>query len=82
MVLVHAIFLPRVFGWLERGVRRVILGTVARSGLAGLFIGNTAERVLEGSNTDVMVVKQADFRSPIQIDPAESRGERAQQSLI
>lgn len=46
----------------------IILGTVARSGLAGLFIGNTAERVLEDSNCDVLVVKQADFTSPIQID--------------
>jgi universal stress protein E len=60
----------------------IILGTVARSGLAGLFIGNTAERVLEGSNTDVMVVKQADFKSPIQIDPEESRDRQAQQSLV
>jgi|TARA_Y100000310_G_scaffold344698_1_gene458872 universal stress protein E len=47
----------------------IILGTVARSGLAGLFIGNTAERVLEDSKSDVLVVKQADFTSPIQIDP-------------
>lgn len=46
----------------------IILGTVARSGLAGLFIGNTAERVLEDSNSDVLVVKQADFTTPIQID--------------
>lgn len=43
----------------------VVIGTVARSGLAGLFIGNTAETVLENSTVDVMVVKQADFQSPI-----------------
>lgn len=43
----------------------VILGSVARSGLAGLFVGNTAERVLEESATDVLVLKQADFVSPI-----------------
>jgi len=60
----------------------IILGTVARSGLAGLFIGNTAERVLEDSNTDVMVVKQADFKSPIQIDQPETRGNQIHQSLI
>ncbi|HJN49483.1 MAG: universal stress protein [Pseudomonadales bacterium] len=51
----------------------IILGTVARSGLAGLFIGNTAERVLEDSNSDVLVVKQADFTTPIQIDPLQDR---------
>lgn len=44
----------------------VILGTIARSGLSGLFIGNTAETVTENSITDVLVVKQADFQSPIQ----------------
>lgn len=46
----------------------VILGSVARSGLAGLFIGNTAERVLEESGTDVLVLKQADFSSPVKED--------------
>ena len=51
---------------LDAGI--VILGSVARSGLTGLFIGNTAERVLEESSTDVMVLKQADFASPLQKD--------------
>jgi len=46
---------------LEAGV--VVLGTVARTGMSGLFIGNTAEAVLEGSSTDVLVVKQAGFES-------------------
>ncbi len=43
----------------------VVLGTVARSGMSGLFIGNTAEAVLEGSSTDIMVVKQAGFECPL-----------------
>lgn len=43
----------------------IVIGTVARSGLQGLIVGNTAESVLEASKTDVLVVKQADFRSPI-----------------
>ncbi|MDH5737674.1 MAG: universal stress protein [Gammaproteobacteria bacterium] len=42
-----------------------VLGTIARSGLAGLFIGNTAESVLENCITDILVVKHADFQSPI-----------------
>lgn len=58
----------------------IILGTVARSGLAGLFIGNTAERVLENSKTDVLVVKQADFKSPIQINPSQYKDKEAQQN--
>ncbi len=50
---------------LEAGV--VVLGTVARSGMSGLFIGNTAEAVLEGSSTDVLVVKQAGFECPLEL---------------
>ena len=43
----------------------VVIGTVARSGAAGLLIGNTAESVLEGARSDVFVVKQRDFVSPV-----------------
>jgi universal stress protein E len=43
----------------------VVIGTVARSGTAGLLIGNTAESVLEGARSDVFVVKQPNFVSPI-----------------
>ncbi len=45
----------------------IVLGTVARSGISGLFVGNTAEAVLEGSSTDVMVVKQPDFECPLDL---------------
>ncbi len=43
----------------------IVMGTVARSGVSGLFIGNTAETVMEQARCDVFVVKQADFESPI-----------------
>jgi universal stress protein E len=43
----------------------IVVGTVARSGPSGLFIGNTAESVMESARSDVFVVKQADFESPI-----------------
>lgn len=45
----------------------VVIGTVARTGMSGFFIGNTAEAVLEGSSTDVMVVKQAGFECPLEL---------------
>jgi universal stress protein E len=57
------IVVNRVAEQTDAGV--IILGTVARSGLSGLFVGNTAERVLEESQSDVLVLKQADFTSPI-----------------
>lgn len=42
----------------------IVIGTMARSGFSGLFVGNTAERVLESANADVFVVKQKDFAPP------------------
>jgi len=39
----------------------VVLGAVSRSALARLFIGNTAERVLDKLNCDVLVVKPRSF---------------------
>lgn len=43
----------------------VILGTVARTGLPGIFIGNTAEVVLESIKTSVLALKPEGFVSPI-----------------
>ncbi|MEJ6682629.1 MAG: universal stress protein [SAR86 cluster bacterium] len=48
---------------LQAGV--IVLGTVARSGASGLFVGNTAEAVLEMTETDVLVVKGAGFQTPV-----------------
>jgi len=44
----------------------VVMGTVARQGLAGMLVGNSAESVLENSAIDVMVVKLPDFQCPIE----------------
>ena len=43
----------------------IVLGTVARRGAAGLFVGNTAEGVLERTNTDVFVVKVPGFEAHV-----------------
>lgn len=48
----------------------VVMGTVARTGIAGLFIGNTAEAVLEQLNCSVLAVKPAGFVSPVTLPPA------------
>ena len=45
----------------------VVIGTVARTGMSGFFVGNTAESVLESSTTDVMVVKQPGFECPLDL---------------
>lgn len=49
----------------------VVMGALARSGLKGIFIGNTAERLLDDLPCDLLVVKPPGFRSQV---PAGIRG--------
>lgn len=46
----------------------VVMGTVGRSGIAGLVIGNTAELVLEQVQCSVLAVKPPGFVSPVRPD--------------
>lgn len=41
------------------------MGTVARSGLAGFVMGNTAERVLQRLRGSVLAIKPPGFVSPV-----------------
>ena len=50
-----AIELPRLARSLRAGL--IVMGAVSRSGLKRIFIGNTAERVLDSLQCDVLVVK-------------------------
>lgn len=43
----------------------LVMGTLARSGVRGLLIGNTAERVLGPVSTSVLAVKPPGFESPV-----------------
>ena len=43
----------------------LVMGAVARRGLAKIFIGSTAERVLERLPCDVLIVKPTDFSAAI-----------------
>ena len=44
----------------------VVMGSLGRAGLPGLFIGNTAEDVLRDAQCAVLAVKPNDFVSPVQ----------------
>jgi len=46
------------------GIDLVVLGTVARAGIAGLIMGNTSERLLQRLPCSVMAVKPDGFRAP------------------
>jgi nucleotide-binding universal stress UspA family protein len=43
----------------------VVMGTVARTGLSGLFIGNTAENIINSLECPVVAVKPDGFVSPL-----------------
>ena len=43
----------------------VVMGTIARTGIPGLIIGNTAEAILDRLNCSVMALKPDGFRSPV-----------------
>lgn len=44
----------------------VVMGTIGRSGIPGLLIGNTSETILQAINSSVITLKPANFLSPIQ----------------
>jgi nucleotide-binding universal stress UspA family protein len=52
----------------ENNTDLIVMGTVARTGIAGLVIGNTAERILDTVDCSVLAVKPAGFATPVTID--------------
>jgi len=52
----------------ELGIDLLMMGTVARSGISGLILGNTAERLLGHVSCSVLAVKPKDFECPIRFD--------------
>lgn len=47
----------------------VVMGTVARGGIPGLLVGNTAERVFDTLDCALLAVKPEDFVCPVQVEP-------------
>ncbi|NEV63233.1 universal stress protein [Thiorhodococcus minor] len=48
----------------------VVMGTVGRSGIPGLLIGNTAETILYQLDCSVLAIKPPGFVSPVSIEPS------------
>ncbi|MCF7970244.1 MAG: universal stress protein [Methylococcaceae bacterium] len=46
----------------------VVMGTVARTGISGFFMGNTAETILNRLDCSVLAIKPADFKTPVSLD--------------
>ena len=49
------------------GYDMLVLGTVARTGISGLLMGNTAETLLDRVSCSVVAIKPAGFKTPIHI---------------
>ena len=49
----------------NHGIDLMVMGTLARSGIAGLFIGNTAEKILNSVHCSVLALKPAGFETPV-----------------
>ena len=46
----------------------VVMGTVARTGMSGFFMGNTAETILNQLNCSVLAIKPQGFVTPVTLD--------------
>ena len=49
----------------EKQIDVIVMGTVGRTGIAGLFIGNTAEKVLNAAHCSVLTLKPEGFVTPV-----------------
>jgi universal stress protein E len=55
----------------EKDIDLLVMGAVARNRLKRIFLGSTAERVLEHLSCDVLVVKSPEFETPVQREGAQ-----------
>ena len=51
----------------------VVMGTVARTGISGFFMGNTAETILNQLDCSVLAVKPLGFETPISLGDLEHK---------
>ncbi|MDX1348054.1 MAG: universal stress protein [Thiomicrorhabdus chilensis] len=68
-------FLPKgipqkaILNWLEENpCDLLVMGTVARVGVAGWFIGNTAEEILQQVSCSVLAIKPKGFVTPVKVE--------------
>ena len=52
----------------EKKADLIVMGTVVRTGIPGLIIGNTAESILNNIGCSVLVVKPPGFITPVHLD--------------
>lgn len=60
----------------QEGIDLLVMGTVCRTGVAGFFIGNTAETVLAQVGCSVLSVKPEGFVTPVTLEGDPGNGSR------
>ncbi|MFQ6550209.1 universal stress protein [Aestuariibius sp. 2305UL40-4] len=55
------------------GIDTITMGTVGRTGIPGVFIGNTAETILNRVRCSVLTVKPPNFISPVAAEPIRAK---------
>jgi universal stress protein E len=58
--------IPELAAKMEVGL--IVMGTVSRTGVAGLLIGNTAEKNLRQVDCSVLTLKPDGFVTPVRLD--------------
>ncbi|MFT4557960.1 MAG: universal stress protein E [Porticoccaceae bacterium] len=57
----------------QQNIDLVVMGTIARTGVAGTLMGNTAERVLDQIECAVLTIKPDEFISPVTLPEVRDR---------
>jgi len=52
----------------DKDIDLIVMGTVSRGGIPGLFIGNTAEKILYRVDCSVLAVKPEGFTTPVEAE--------------
>lgn len=52
-----------------KAIDLIVMGTICRAGIAGLLIGNTAEKVLRRVDCSILTVKPEGFITPVKLEP-------------
>ena len=53
-------------------IELIVMGTIAREGMSGMLVGNTAEKILPFLPCSILAIKPAGFQSPVPLDNKES----------
>lgn len=51
----------------NHGIDLLVMGTLARTGVAGFLMGNTAEKILNSVHCSVLAIKPEGFRTPLKV---------------